>query len=512
MAADAEFWDDNAFHLPQMIATRWLALREWHEQLGMKQDAGPNDLSIPYLRAPALLWLATRAEEEWLALEDLARLWDDLAPGWDRPMLTDSTPLQTPRGAEVLAAILLGPAYQLGLVRTGEEAITGRRVAQLTPLGRYALALGSPPLPRQTFDHFLLAQPNFEMIAYRQGLNPRLIGQFSRFARWSQVGAALELKLTPDSVYRGLEGGLTTDAMLDRLTKHSARPLPAGVAEAIRTWASRRDRVTYFASTTLVEFASGADLEAALKLFPTPTAGRAGPTRISERLLLVEDEGAIPFNKFRMVGSRDYRRPPETCVDVDGDGVTLALDLGRSDLQVDAELARFADEIAAPARTHQDTTTSPRRWFEVTPSSLSRAAGNGMTIAAMSRWFEQRTGEPVPAAVRLLLHAADPTAPPFTTARPVVMTTPTPELLDGLLQHPATGGYLEDRLGPTTVIIPDDAVDDLRAALANLGLTLGGLGILPPRPAPAVSPKPALAPPSTPASKASKTSPRSKRS
>ena len=509
VAADPEFWDDNAVHLPQMIATRWLALREWHEQLGMKQDAGPNDLSIPYLRAPALLWLATRAEEEWLALEDLAKLWDDLCPGWDRPLLTDSTPLQTPRGAEVLAAILLGPAYQLGLVRTGEETTTGRRVAQLTPLGRYSLALGSPPMPRQTFDHFLLAQPNFEMIAYRQGLTPRLIGQFSRFARWSQVGAALELKLTPDSVYRGLEGGLTTDAMLDRLTKHSARPLPAGVAEAIRTWAGRRDRVTYFASTTLIEFATGADLEAALKLFPTPNAGRAGPTRISERLLLVEDEGAIPFNKFRMVGARDYRRPPETCVDVDGDGVTLALDLGRSDLQVDAELARFADEIAAPARTHQDTTTSPRRWFEVTPSSLSRAAGNGMTIASMSRWFEQRTGEPVPAAVRLLLHAADPQAPPFTTARPVVMTTPTPELLDGLLQHPATGAYLDERLGPTTIIIPDDAVDDLRAALTTLGLTLGDLGVLPPRPTTNPAPRPAPAP--APAPKAGKPSPKSKR-
>ena len=510
VAADPEFWGDNAVHLPQMIATRWLALRDWHEQLGMKQDAGPNDLAIPFLRAPALLWLATRADEDWVALDDLAGLWDELAPGWDRPLLTDSTPLQAPRGAEVLAAILLGPAYQLGLVRTGEEASTGRRVAQLTPLGRYSLALGPPPPPRQTFDHFLLAQPNFEMIAYRQGLTPQVIGQFSRFARWTQVGAALELKLTPDSVYRGLEGGLTTQAMLDRLARHSARPLPAGVAEAIRTWADRRDRVTYFASTTLVEFATGADLEAALKLFPSPAAGRAGPTRISDRLLLVEDEGGIPFTRFRMVGARDYRRPPEVCVDVDGDGVTLALDLGRSDLLVDAELGRFADEVPAPARTHGDTTTSPRRWFEVSPPSLARANEGGMTIGTLARWFEQRTGEPVPAAVRLLLHAADPKAPPFTTARPVVMTTPTPELLDGLLQHPATGAYLEERLGPTTVVIPDDAVADLRAALAALGLKLGEIGELPPKFDSLPVPRPAPLP--GPPPKATKPSPRSKRS
>ena len=150
-----------------------------------------------------------------------------------------------------------------------------------------------------------------------------LIGQFSRFARWSQVGAALELKLTPESIYRGLEGGLTTEAMLDRLGKHSSRPLPAGVAEALRTWASRRDRVTYHGSATLVEFASPEELEAAFAPVPESGEGRVPPVRITDRLLLVEDEASIPFTRFRMAGSRDYRRPAETCVDVEGDGVTL---------------------------------------------------------------------------------------------------------------------------------------------------------------------------------------------
>lgn len=508
VAADPEFWDDNAVHLPQMVATKWLALRAWHECLGMVAPDTAATLAAPFLRSPALLWLATRAEDAWVALDDLAALWDGLAPGWDRPILAEPGQLDVPRGADLLAAILLGPSYQLGLIRVAEEVPAGRRAVQLTPLGRYALALGPPPAPRPAFEHFLLAQPNFEMIAYRQGLTPRLIGQFSRFARWTQIGAALELKLTPDSVYRGLEGGLTTDAMLDRLTRHSARPLPAGVAEAIRTWAGRRDRVTYFASTTLVEFATGADLEAALRAWPAPAAGRSAPSRVSERLLLVEDEGAIPFTRFRMVGARDYRRPPEVCVDVDGDGVTLALDLGRSDLLVDAELARFADEIPAPRPASYDAgSTSPRRWFRVAPGSLARAAGNGMTITALARWFEQRAGEPVPAAVRLLLHAADPRVAPFGAARPIIMTTPTPELLDGLLQHPATGAYLDERLGPTAVIVPDAAVADLRAALATLGLALGEIGAALPRPTPAPMPPPAAprpAPASTPAAKPTK--------
>ena len=468
VAASPEYWGENAVHLPQMVATRWLSLRDWHEQAGMRSEASPIDLAIPFVRASILLWLAKLPEAAWLAIDDLRGHLDRLAPGWDRPLLSDTLAARPGADFETLAAILLGPAYQIGLVRAAEEAPGGRKLVQLTPLGRYALALGPPPPPRSTFDHFLFVQPNFEVIAYRQGLTPSLIGQFSRFARWSQVGAALELKLTPESVYRGLEGGLTTDVMLDRLSRHSSRPLPAGVAEALRTWAGRRDRVTYYSSATLVEFATSEDLEAAVKLFPA--SSRVAPARISDRLLLVEDESAIPFARFRMAGSRDYRRPAEACVDVEPDGVTLALDLGRSDLLVDAELARFADE--EPVRSRPDGTSTPRRSFTVSPASLARAAENGMTVAQMSRWFEQRTGSELPSAIRLLLHAATPGIGPFPTRRPIVLTVPSAELLDGLMQHPSTGPHLGDRLGPTTAIVPDDDYEPLTRALQELGLSM----------------------------------------
>ncbi|WP_435010024.1 helicase-associated domain-containing protein [Tundrisphaera lichenicola] len=480
IAAPPDFWAENAVHLPQMIATRWLSLRDWHEQAGMRSEGSPVDLALPFVRSSILLWLARVEEPGWVALDDLAEHLNQLAPGWDRALLSDTWKAQPEGGMATLAAVLLGPAYQLGLVRAAEETPIGRRVVQITPLGRYGLALGPPPAPRAAFDHFLMVQPNFEIIAYRQGLTPSLIGQFSRFARWSQVGAALELKLTPDSVYRGLEGGLTTEAILDRLSKHSARPLPAGVAEAVRTWADRRDRVTYYGSATLVEFASSEELEAAIGLWPSSV--RVAPIRISDRLLLVEEEGAIPFNRFRMAGSRDYRKPAEACVDVEPDGVTLSLDLGRSDLLVDAELTRFADEPRTS--TPPDGASSPRRSFVVTPASLSRAAENGLTAAQLSRWFEQRTGSALPSAIRLLLHAAGPKVEPFQAARPVVMEVPTPELLDGLLQYPTTGPLLGDRLGPNSVVIPDDAVDDLRRALRELGLKLGQIPPALPEPGP----------------------------
>ncbi len=95
-----------------------------------------------------------------------------------------------------------------------------------------------------------------------------------------------------------------------------------------------------------------------------------------------------------------------------------------------------------------------------------------MTVAQMARWFSQRTGGELPSAIRLLLHAATPGVGPFPTRRPIVMTTPSSELLDGLMQHPSTGPHLGDRLGPTTAIVPDDDFEPLSRALEELGLSL----------------------------------------
>lgn len=495
VAAPAEYWAEHGVHLPQMVASKWIGLRAWHEQGGIQAENATAPLAPPFLRPAALLWLARLAPGAWVATEDLAAHLETLHPGWSTAILDEGPAVpaeargrfgsegrardgnrrrkaeveaepEPPGGLALLQAMLLGPAYQLGLVRAAEEAPSGRRVVQLTDLGRYALALGPPPTPRATFEHFLFVQPNFEVIAYRQGLNPALIGQLSRFMTWTQSGAALEMKLTAESVYRGLEGGLSPEKMLDRLARHSARPLPSGVGEAVRTWSNRRDRVTYFASATLIEFVTAEALDQALKLWADD--GRAAPSRVADRLLLVEDESTIPFGKFRLAGSRDYRRPPEACVEVEPDGVTLALDLGRSDLFIDAEMGRMGEEL--PADAHAGG--SARRRFRVTPGSLRRALEDGLNPSTLGRWFAQRVGSEMPPAIRLLLHAAAPRPESPRITRPIVLTSPTAELLDGLLQHPATRGHLGERIGPTAVIVPDDQIEALRKALAVFGLNL----------------------------------------
>ena len=95
-----------------------------------------------------------------------------------------------------------------------------------------------------------------------------------------------------------------------------------------------------------------------------------------------------------------------------------------------------------------------------------------MAAAQLVEWYTRRTGGEIPPAVRLLLAARSSRVPALKAARMLVLNLPTAELLDGLLQHPATGPLLGDRLGPTAVVIADDRLAPLQKALKELGIDL----------------------------------------
>ena len=472
LAASAEFWIENGVHLPQMLATQWLAL-------GVDGGAGLASAGAADVRAALLLLLASIEEDSWITLDSLAARVASVEPS--RATVDPNASAKgvagrrkeegkrSKGGVSWLESVLLGPAYQLGLIRLAESVPDGGRVVQVSPLGRYVMRLGPPAGSRPAFDQFLFVQPNFEMIAYRQGLTSAIIGQISRFAWWLKLGAALELKLTPESIYRGLEGGLTTSKIVDRLNKHSVRPLPPAVSDALATWSGRRDRVTYHPSATLMEFPSAEALELALETWPA-TEGHAAPVRISERLLLVEDESTIPFSRFRLAGSRDYRRPPEVCVEIAADGVTLTLDTGRSDLFVETELQRIAEELPVNPGVHNPG--GLRRSYRLTPNSVRKAIEEGLSPAALDRWFRDRTGGEMPPATRLLAGFHGQAETPLRAVRSLVVLTPTEAILDGLFQHPATRDYLADRLGPCAVRVRDAHLERLRDAAERLGLAM----------------------------------------
>jgi hypothetical protein len=258
--------------------------------------------------------------------------------------------------------------------------------------------------------------------------------------------------------------------MLETLTRASQRPLSRGVIEAINNWAERRERVVFYNATTLIEFGNQIERDQALELWPA--GEESPPVAVAERFLLVEDDRAVPYARLRLTSSRDYRRPPEICVTVESDGVTLALDPARADLLVDAELAQFADPLPVPERSSGHSGRSLPRRFLVTGDSLQRGISRGMSPTRLSEWFARRAGRPIPASVQLLLLAKSSRVPTLKAAKVVVLTLPTPDVLEGLRQLPATRSFLGDSLGPTSVAIPQNQVGPLQSVLKELGIDL----------------------------------------
>ena len=173
------------------------------------------------------------------------------------------------------------------------------------------------------------------------------------------------------------------------------------------------------------------------------------------------NESQIDFKHFRLTGTRDYCLPPEPCVDVEADGVTLSLDLARTDLLLEIELQRFAE----PVPSNQGP---GRRAYRLTPASLLAARNEGLSLSVLATWFEQRTGLPLSPAARLLYAAGD--APPGELRRRLVLQVPTAEVADGLVQWPGTAALIQDRLGPTTLAVAEDFMPRLLERLQELGM------------------------------------------
>jgi hypothetical protein len=430
------------------LAALWaglLRLRSWDPQQGWRAPPAPAN-PYPSFCQLALLLLSRLPPDGWARPRDLETWLLQRHPYWAGAVVGDPDNSQ-------LETLLLGVAYQLRLVQAARGE-TGEWLVRLAPLGRWLLGQGAAP-PAPAFPQTLLVQPNLEVLVYRQGLSPALVARLSLFAAWKNLGAACTLQLQPETVYRALEAGETFETVLGTLERHGMKATPDAVVSALRTWADKRERIQVFAAGALFEFNSAEDLNDAL-------ARGVPAVRLGDRLAIVANEGAIDYRHFRLTATRDYALPPEKCVEVDADGVTLSVDPARSDLLIETEVLRLAEPL--------ERSDGGRRWYQMTPATLAAAREAGMTLAALEQWFSQRSGADLPPAARLLFGAGPET--PMGLQRCLVLRAPTPETADGLQQWPGTRGFIEARIGPTALVVSEDNAAELERRLTALGVAV----------------------------------------
>ncbi|MCZ2344056.1 MAG: helicase-associated domain-containing protein [Bacteroidales bacterium] len=426
------------------------ALESWDPLIGY--DPSEESLSAtPSAFFLALLLMSHSAEDQWVTPAAIADwLWEH-HPSWSG---TIPTAAAAERGHSGIEAFLLGVAYPLQLIEV-LPCPDASPLVRLTELGWHLLRGGPAPTPAPAFPQTLLVQPNAEILAYRQGLTPELIGRLSRFAHWKILGPACTLELTADHTYYGLESGLTLAGIIQTLNQHGMKPVPAAVADLLQRWANKRERISVFGSATLVEFQTPADLEAAI-------ARGIVSIRVTDRIGLTDDGREPDFKQLRLIGNRDYEAKPQQCVSVEDDGLTLLIDSALADLLLEAEIVRFADPIPGDP--------PGLRRFLLTPESLSRAQAEGMSQDDLEAWFSARAGCPLPPAARLFLQGR--TLHPWQSTPLLVVQAPSEEMGNGLYQWPATRQWITQRLGPTAFAIAPEQLPQLQAALAEIGVTV----------------------------------------
>jgi hypothetical protein len=430
-------WSDGLGPALLALWSAWGAVEGWDPTAGATDGSSPKSTAAG--ATLALAALGKVPEGAWVRAADVEQRLAS-APGL---------------GGRGTSAFLLGVGHQLRLV---EAARHGDNVwVRLGPVGRAAVkGAKTVALERPGFEQTLLVQPNLEVVLYRQGLTPALMARLTQFAEWRTLGLACTLRLTADSVYRGLEAGETLADVVALLERHGTRELAPAVLSNLRSWASKRERVLVFPSALILEFRSETDLDRAQRLGLVEY-------KLSDRLGLVTSDGRMDYGKFRLVGSRDYLSPDEHCVEVNGDGLTITVNEFKADLLLESEIRRFAEPVPAAA-------LEERSRFRMTPASLVAARRQGLDLKALNAWFLRRSGGPLTPTAKMLL--AGDELPPSRLEQMTVLRVPTEELADGIESWAETRGLVRERLGPTLLAVPAAAVLALQAKLAEVGVRI----------------------------------------
>ena len=422
------------------------AVENW-DPLGGYSPSEDGNNPFGSVSLACFLLLARLPNGEWADPAAVARWVWERHPSWSA-----SSGDRSDSGEAWVRALFLGVGFELRLTEA-IQAADGWRV-RLSDVGRHLLASGPAPNLEHNYRQTLIVQPNAEVIVYRQGLTPGLIGRLSRFASWKVLGAACTLELNAESVYHGLESGFGLKDVLQALQQHGMRPVPANVLDSLQRWADKRERITVYSSATLIEFASPADLADAV------SRGLVS-VKVTERIGLVEG-GEIDYRHFRLLGNRDYEAKPQKCVRFEPDGVTFTVDAAQSDLVLEAELARMAEAVRADG-------TGPRQ-YRLTPRSLKGAQSGGLTLADLEQWAQERSGERLSPSARLLF--AGSAGNPARARRLLVVYLPNEEVANGVAQWPSTGRWVAERLGPTAVAVAEENLAAFAEQLDEVGVPM----------------------------------------
>ena len=356
-----------------------------------------------------------------------------------------------------LRQMLAEPLSWLGLVAIARDKNGEVAAFRLSPLGAHLLGLsqGAPDLEATTEgEKPLIIQPNFEIIAYTEPQHLRTLYQLERFATRERAERVAHYKLDRDSVYRGLQDGLSAAEMREFLENHSRSGVPQNIAYSLDDWEKQWQRVTVRPASSVVESATAAEMDAFLGTLPADAATRLAPNwAVIEARYLEAARTHLAATKAPR--ALDYSLEIEQAFETTGD-LKIAVPPANLDLWLQSKLEQFAENRGEGQ-------------FEITRESVERATALGLKSDDILGFLAATGTPPVVANVTLTLQGWSGEVKPLALGQVQVLTAES-----GVIAQMAAVAELRALLwlgaGEGVALVKTADVPKLKAALKKRGI------------------------------------------
>ncbi len=454
----------------------WTTLRLWQDGIGAVPDRdnreNPTRIDPDRLRKgrALLAWALTRVahgDEDWLDLETflldlhaasgergLSFYWHGFA--W-QPRFAAAAGKDLGRGPERTRALwmdeegvwaanaLLSTFVYLGVVERGRSggARSTRWSLRLTDVGK--AVFGAPELGFKRAGgavQCLTVQPNHEVLLYLDGADGEAVTTLGRIAsRESAAGLVQTFKLTRESVYRALEGGMTSTAIESFLSSRSRNALPVNVSHSLAEWSRKREALVVRSAVALgVGLPDGQGV----------LRGRS----VSAQFVVASQRAARNGAKDLGVSAESVTASQEWRVDERGvvsPGNAMSL-IGK------ARLRRFAS-------------LAEGRW-QITPESVRAARELGISVDQIIGWLGAHSSRDVhPVLATAIRNWVDGRGGVF-LGEVILLQVDDPEAFDALRRSERLGPLLNGTLAPGCFVVAAEARKEVAKLLRDLGFSI----------------------------------------
>ncbi len=302
-----------------------------------------------------------------------------------------------------------------------------------------------------------VVQPNFDIIAFMDRVSAIQLAFLERCAERSQTQKhTAHYQLTRESIYRGLESGLTLDELVDTLQTGSQNELSQNVLVELREWAALRERILLRHKANLLEFSSPQALKTGLE------QGLKG-TIVAERFLLLP--AASLASGWTEINYAETL-PPNLSLTETG--------------RIDWKPGKHRDLVTAAQLDRWAEPTEDDSW-QLTSESIGKALKPGRKLSELLSLLQHRVSPTgtirkyelpppsIPALLELALRSWAGTNYPITLQNVILIQCPNEKIYRAVISSPLMKSLLKGHQAPDLLFADPAQIETLRQRLNWLG-------------------------------------------